>query len=101
MRPKKQRRESAHKQYGWAQDRRSPDQALNSSEELFSQRYDDGRRPDRQEVAHLRPEGSQTTGPGGAPARAGSGTSFAPPHPFTTSRRQLPPIRAFFNRLAS
>src|SRR5215217_6407367 len=34
------RRELARKQYGWAEDR-SRDEALNASEELFSQRYDD------------------------------------------------------------
>ena len=40
MRLTKPRRELARKQYASAQDR-SPDQALNASEELFSQRYDD------------------------------------------------------------
>src|ERR687895_2882691 len=40
MRLTKPRRELAPKQYGWAE-YRSPDEALNASEELFSQRYDD------------------------------------------------------------
>src|SRR5918995_7203860 len=40
MRLTKPRRELARKQYGSAEDR-SRDQALNASEELFSQRYDD------------------------------------------------------------
>src|SRR5215208_2257021 len=40
MRLTKPRRELARKQYGCAEDR-SPDEALNPSEELFSQRYDD------------------------------------------------------------
>src|SRR5918994_595372 len=40
MRLTKPRRELARKQYGWAEDR-SRDEALNASEELFSQRYDD------------------------------------------------------------
>src|ERR687897_3416998 len=40
MRPTKPRRELARKQYGWAADR-SREEALNASEELFSQRYDD------------------------------------------------------------
>src|ERR687895_1048991 len=40
MRLTKARRELARKQYGWAE-YRSPDEALNASEELFSQRYDD------------------------------------------------------------
>src|SRR5215212_1575136 len=40
MRLTKPRREWARKQYGSAEDH-SPDQALNASEELFSQRYDD------------------------------------------------------------
>src|SRR5215207_2973588 len=40
MRLTKLRRELARKQYGWAEDR-SCDVALNASEELFSQRYDD------------------------------------------------------------
>ena len=40
MRLTKPRRELARKQYGWAEDR-SLDEALNASEELFSQRYDD------------------------------------------------------------
>jgi hypothetical protein len=40
MRLTKLRRELARKQYGSAEDR-SPDEALNPSEELFSQRYDD------------------------------------------------------------
>ena len=39
----KPRRELARKQYGSAEDR-SRDEALNASEELFSQRYDDARR---------------------------------------------------------
>src|SRR5215217_8852871 len=40
MRLTKLRRELVRKQYGWAEDR-SRDEALNASEELFSQRYDD------------------------------------------------------------
>src|SRR5215211_4674151 len=40
MRLTKPRRELARKQYASAEDR-SPDEALNASEELFSQRYDD------------------------------------------------------------
>src|SRR5919107_3900333 len=40
MRLTKPRRELARKQYGSAEDR-SPEEALNPSEELFSQRYDD------------------------------------------------------------
>ena len=40
MRLTKPRRELARKQYGCAEDR-SRDEALNASEELFSQRYDD------------------------------------------------------------
>src|ERR671916_433890 len=40
MRLTKPRSELARKQYGSAEDR-SPDEALNASEELFSQRYDD------------------------------------------------------------
>src|SRR5215204_5532101 len=40
MRLTKPRRELARKQYGSAEDH-SPDEALNPSEELFSQRYDD------------------------------------------------------------
>src|ERR671920_1706009 len=40
MRLTKPRRELALKQYGWAEGR-SRDEALNASEELFSQRYDD------------------------------------------------------------
>src|SRR5918994_2419429 len=40
MRLTKPRRELARKQYGSAEDR-SRDEALNASEELFSQRYDD------------------------------------------------------------
>src|ERR671913_199030 len=40
MRLTKPRRELARKQYGCAEDH-SPDEALNASEELFSQRYDD------------------------------------------------------------
>src|ERR671911_2737017 len=40
MRLTKPRRELARKQYGSAEDQ-SPDEALNASEELFSQRYDD------------------------------------------------------------
>src|SRR5918998_1584093 len=43
MRLTKPRRESARKQYGSAEDR-SRDEAVHSSEELFSQRYDDARR---------------------------------------------------------
>ena len=39
----KPRRELARKQYGSAEDR-SRDEAVNASEELFSQRYDDARR---------------------------------------------------------
>jgi hypothetical protein len=40
MRLTKPRRELARKQYGWAEGR-SRDEAVNASEELFSQRYDD------------------------------------------------------------
>src|SRR5918995_4375183 len=40
MRLTKPRRELARKQYGWAEDR-SRHEAMNASEELFSQRYDD------------------------------------------------------------
>src|SRR5215210_3515782 len=43
MRLTKPRRELARKQYGSAEDR-SRDEAVNASEELFNQRYDDARR---------------------------------------------------------